>query len=119
LVICAVARHTSNQFEWTVHVLLAVDAGVSRDALAAVLNGRSPRDLRDDEERALKFVQCLMEQHGVPDSLFADAQATFGDEGVIELTTLIGYFATVCWIMNVAHTPSPANAEIGIIRPLA
>ena len=30
-------------------------------------------------------------------------------EAVIELLTLIGYFAMVCWVMNVARTPGPAS----------
>jgi 4-carboxymuconolactone decarboxylase len=52
----------------------------------------------------------------VPDSLYADAKLQFGDEGIVELTTLIGYFVTVCWIMNVARTPS-GDPESGVLGP--
>ena len=31
-----------------------------------------------------------------------------GEQGVVELTALIGYFAAVSWLMNVARTPAPA-----------
>ena len=34
----------------------------------------------------------------------------FGEQGVVELTTLIGYFAMVSWLMNVARTPAQAGA---------
>jgi 4-carboxymuconolactone decarboxylase len=117
LVICAVARHTSNQFEWTVHVPLALDAGVSRDTISAILEGRTPRGTPEDERVALEFAQRVMCAHGVPDSLFAEMQMTYGDEGIVELTTLVGYFVTVCWIMNVARTPSPVNPDAGLLRP--
>ena len=117
LVICAVARHTSNQFEWTVHAALAVAAGVSRDTISAVLEGRIPAGIPEDELLALEFAQRLMCTHAIPDSLYAEAQSNFGSEGIVELTTLIGYFVTVCWIMNVARTHSDGNPDLGIVRP--
>jgi 4-carboxymuconolactone decarboxylase len=117
LVICAVARHTSNQFEWTAHVSLAVEAGVSRETLTAVREGRTPVGAAVDEYLAVEFAQRLMSAHGVSDSLFAEAKGEFGVEGIVELTTLIGYFVTVCWIMNVARTRSDGDSETGILRP--
>jgi 4-carboxymuconolactone decarboxylase len=117
LAICAVARHTSNQFEWTAHAPLAVEAGVSSSTISAVLDGRCPKSIPEDEYLALEFAKSLMCGNGVPDSLFVDAKLKFGEEGIIELTTLIGYFVTVCWIMNVARTQSREEPESGIIRP--
>lgn len=37
LVTCAVARHTSNQFEWVMHAPLAIKAGVAQSALDSLL----------------------------------------------------------------------------------
>lgn len=117
LVICAVARHTSNQFEWTVHVPLAEEAGVSRATITAVCEGRTPMGIPDDEYLALEFAQRLMCVHSVPDSLFAETKLKFGDEGIIELSTLIGYFVTVCWIMNVARTQSRGDPDSEMLQP--
>jgi 4-carboxymuconolactone decarboxylase len=117
LVICAVARYTSNQFEWTVHVPLAEAAGVSLATITAVLEGRIPKEIPNDEYLALEFAQRLMSVHSVPDSLFAEAKLEFGEEAIIELSTLIGYFITVCWIMNVARTESPAVRNSEVLRP--
>jgi 4-carboxymuconolactone decarboxylase len=116
LVICAVARHTSNQFEWTAHVPLALEEGVLRSTIFAVLEGVTPEGIPEDEYIALEFSQHLMSAHGVPDLLFSDARLTFGDGGIVELTTLIGYFVTVCWIMNVARTQAQGEPDTGIIR---
>lgn len=118
LVICAVARHTSNQFEWTVHVPLATRAGVHPSALAEVLEGRVPTDVAVDERVALEFAQSVMVTHDVSDALFDEAKSTFGDEGVVELVALIGYFVTVCWMMNVARTTSHGDPATGFVRPL-
>ena len=110
LVICAVARETSNQFEWKTHAPLAVKAGIALTAIEALAAGRRPHGLQADEETALDFVAELMLRHGVNDATYADAARCFGQPGVVELTALIGYFLMVCWIMNVARTPGGAGA---------
>jgi len=47
----------------------------------------------------------------------ASFPAAWGEQGVVELTALIGYFACVSWVMNVARTPAPAPAEGGALAP--
>jgi 4-carboxymuconolactone decarboxylase len=113
VVICAVAKHAMNQFEWNVHVPLAIKTGVSPMTISALLEGRISTESPEDERVALEFVQHLMSAHDVPDSLFAESKEKFGSEGIVELTALIGYFMTVCWIMNVAHTKSNNDSGFG------
>jgi 4-carboxymuconolactone decarboxylase len=106
LVTCAVARHTGNQFEWVMHAPLAVKAGVAPAAIEALHAGARPKQLQPDEEIALDFARELLTTHGVSDAACAEALAQFGEQGVVELSSLIGYFAMVCWVMNVARTPA-------------
>ncbi len=105
LVTCAVARHVGNQFEWVVHAPAAVKAGVSELAIEALRLGRRAAPLADDEQLALDVALEVLQHHGVSEPTYAAAEARFGREGVVELAALVGYFAMVCWIMNVAHTP--------------
>lgn len=109
LVTCAAAAHVGNQFEWVMHQPLAAAAGVSADALEAVRLGRRPEGLAPDEQVAIDFATELMQRHGVSDLSWQRASATFGESGVVELATLIGYFVMVSWLMNAAHTPSRAT----------
>ena len=108
LVTCAVARHTGNQFEWVMHAPLAVKAGVAPGAIDALRNGARPKELQPDEAVALDFTRELLSNHGVCDTTYGEALVQFGEQAVVELATLVGYFAMVCWVMNVARTPSPA-----------
>lgn len=110
LVTCAVARHVSNQFEWTMHAPLAVKAGVDAAAIEALRVGARPKQLRPDEETALDFTRELLQTHGTSDPTYAAALQAFGEQGVVELATLVGYFAMVSWVMNVARTPAQASA---------
>ena len=110
LVTCAVARHVGNQFEWTMHAPLAVKAGVSEATVEALRLGARPKQLPRDEETALDFSRELLQTHGVSDPTYAEALQAFGEQGVVELASLIGYFAMVSWVMNVARTPAQASA---------
>jgi 4-carboxymuconolactone decarboxylase len=111
LVICVVARETANQFEWQTHAPLAVKAGVPEEAIAALAAGRRPHGLNAGAACAAEFAAELMARHGVSDVTYAEAVACFGEPGTVELTALVGYFAMVCWVMNVARTPGPAGSQ--------
>lgn len=111
LATCAVARHVSNQFEWVMHAPLALKAGVAPAAIEALRLGATPKGLPPDEEAALDFTLELLRTHGTSDPTYAAALAAFGEQGVVELATLVGYFAMVCWVMNVARTPAQAGAS--------
>jgi 4-carboxymuconolactone decarboxylase len=114
LATCVAARHVSNQFEWVMHAPLAVKAGVASEAIEALRQGATPRMLAPDEQDTLDFVQELLATHGVSDLTYQAALVRWGERGVVELTTLVGYFAMVSWLMNVARTPAQAGAEAGI-----
>jgi 4-carboxymuconolactone decarboxylase len=111
LVTCATARQQGNQFEWLMHAPLAMLAGVDARAIEALRVGARPKALKADEECGLDFAHELMRSHGVSDATYAAALAQFGEQGLVELTTLVGYFTMVNWVMNVARTPATANTE--------
>lgn len=111
LATCAVARHVSNQFEWVMHAPLATKAGVAPATIEALRLGATPKGLPPDEEAALDFTLELLRTHGTSDPTYAAALEAFGEQGVVELATLVGYFAMVCWVMNVARTPAQAGAS--------
>lgn len=109
LAMCLVARHVSNQFEWLMHAPLALKAGVPQTSLDAIAAGRYPHSNAADEAAAVDLVTELLQHHGVSDSSYAAALALFAEQGVVELSTLVGYFTLVCWVMNVARTPGQAQ----------
>lgn len=106
LVTCAVARHVGNQFEWVMHAPLAVKAGVAQAAVEAVRIGARPQGLAQDEQVALDFALELLNNDGASDPTYAAALQVFGEQGLVELASLVGYFVMVCWLMNVARTPA-------------
>lgn len=112
LVTSAVACHVGNQFEWVMHVPLAQAEGVPAAALEAIRNRQVPMGLNETQQLAFDFCQELLVRNEVADGLYERAVSAFGEDGVVELSTLIGYFAMVSWVMNVARTPSRPTADV-------
>ena len=110
LVMCRVARQVSNQFEWLMHAPQALKAGVLQSTLDAIAEGRQPRNMAADEAVVLAFTSELLQQNGCCDTTYAEAVTSLGEQGVVELTSLVGYFVMVCWVMNVARTPAEGKA---------
>ncbi len=117
LVTCAAARHVSNQFEWAMHAPLAIAAGVSAAAIESLRQGAAPKELAADEAAALDFAQEILRCDGVSDAGYGAALRHFGEQGVVELATLVGYFVMVSWVMNVARTPAPPDAKASPLPP--
>ncbi len=107
---CAAARHVGNQFEWQMHAPLAVKAGVSAAAIDLLRQGARVRGLAPDEDLALAFTQELLHTHGCSEPTWQATVAALGEQAVVELATLVGYFVMVSWLMNVAHTPAQSAA---------
>ncbi|MEY3871727.1 MAG: hypothetical protein RLZZ296_722 [Pseudomonadota bacterium] len=112
LVVCVVASHVGNQFEWVMHAPLATAAGIPAVALESIRNKLVPSSLNEAQQAAYDFCVELLNQHEVLDATYQRAVLAFGEADVVELSTLIGYFAMVCWVMNVARTPSRPTADV-------
>lgn len=110
LATCVAARHVGNQFEWLMHAPLAQKAGVAAAAVEAIRLGARPQGLQPDEQAAVDLALELVHQHGTSEPAYQAALAAFGEQGVVELVTLVGYFVMVSWLMNVARTPGPVGA---------
>ncbi|MCB1963959.1 MAG: carboxymuconolactone decarboxylase family protein [Rhodocyclaceae bacterium] len=117
-VIAIVARHTGNQFEWAMHAPLAVEAGVAAASIDALAAGQRPAALSAEAALAYDYTHAIIARHGVDDAMYTEACRQWGEQGVVELTAMIGYFMTVCWVMNVARTPAPAVDAVAPLMPL-
>jgi 4-carboxymuconolactone decarboxylase len=106
------SRHWSSQFEWSGNTGLALEAGLSQHIIDAIGDGRRPASMAQDEETAYDFVTEALTNKSVSDPTYARAKAMFGEEGVIDLLGIIGYYGMLALIMNVVRTPIPAGKPL-------
>ena len=105
--ILLVAHHWRQAYEWHAHAREALAAGVATATIEAIAAGK-PLDSAAEDERAVHaFVEELLARGEVGDAAYATALQLLGEAGVVELTGLVGYYALLAMILNVARTPSP------------
>jgi 4-carboxymuconolactone decarboxylase len=107
-----VARQWTQAFEWGVHVPLAIAAGTDPKTIDALREGGRPATMSPEEALVYDFVAELDADRGVCDERYATAVVVLGEHGVLDLLGLIGYFATISMVLNVARTPADAPAGV-------
>jgi 4-carboxymuconolactone decarboxylase len=110
MVILLTAREWSQQFEWSHHHPLAMDAGLAAGVAEAIGDGRRPEKLSTDEAVAYDFSMELQHFKRVSDATYARAVGAFGEQGVIDLIGIIGYYSLLAMMINVARTKPDAVA---------
>ena len=117
LIMLIVSRDWTQHFEWFVHVPLGRKAGISEDTIAALAEGRRPSGMSEDEELAYDFCVELLRNKGVSETTYRRAVMKFGENGVIDMIAVAGYFTTVSMVMNVAHSPPSDDQSVGALSP--
>ena len=105
LAILVTARQWTEQHEWGFHSPIAIKAGLSPEIIKAVGEGRRPTGMSDDEEIVYDFCIELHHNKSVSDAIYARALAKFGEQGIIDLASVNGYYTFLSMVMNVARTP--------------
>lgn len=116
-VMLVVSRQWTQQFEWAVHQPLALRAGVKPQTLESLAEGRRPEAMAEDEALAYDFCEELERTRGVSDATFQRAVGRLGEQGLIDLLGVIGYFTALSMVMNVARSPRPEGASAHPLAP--
>jgi 4-carboxymuconolactone decarboxylase len=111
LAILITARAWDAQFEWYAHHRLALEAGLNPAVAADIAEGRRPSSMQADEAAVYDFCTELRATHRVGDETLARVQAALGEQGVIDLIAVSGYYDTVSMTLNVAEVALPDGLE--------
>jgi len=101
------ARHWTQQFEWWAHARQALEAGLKPAIAEAIAEGRRPAGMAEDEEIVYDFLTELLVNKSVCDATYERAARKFGEQGVIDIIGISGYYALLAMVMNVARTAVP------------
>ena len=105
LAILIVAAHWSSTFEQHAHESVGRAAGLT-DADFAVLRGGAVPVLDDPRERAAAAAVLAMTRGDLSDDEWAAASAALGHATVFELSTLVGYYATLALQLRIFRVSS-------------
>ena len=103
------ARQWTAQYEWFAHHRLAMKAGLSPEVAADLALGKRPANMKPDEEAVYNFCQEMHTKHEVSDATYTAVFDLYGEQGIVDLIAVSGYYVMVSMILNVNRTPLPAG----------
>jgi 4-carboxymuconolactone decarboxylase len=105
------ARQWDAQYEWFAHSRLALKAGLNPAVAEDLAQGKRPAGMQDDEVAVYNFAHELHTTHQVSDANFKAVLDRFGEQGVVDLIAVTGYYVMVSMILNVDRAPMPGGAK--------
>lgn len=109
VVILSVGAAWNSPYELYAHSAVAKSAGISEEAVRALVAGEASDDLTAAEKLAYRVTRRLTVDHHIDPELFEEARTAFGVAGLIDITFLIGRYVTICALLNAFEVPAPGG----------
>jgi 4-carboxymuconolactone decarboxylase len=107
VVILAVGAVWRSDYELYAHSAAARKAGISESAIRTLAAGGLPDGLSEQEKVAQRYARQFSAEHRVDADLYGAAVHAFGEQGVVDLTYLIGIYHITCGLLNSFDIPAP------------
>ncbi len=105
-VLCVAARWRAG-YEWWAHARIARECGLSEVVIEAFRQRARPPLDQPDERLVHDYSRALLDEQQVPDKLYRDTAATLGEEALVELVVLLGYYSLISMILVSFNVPIP------------
>jgi 4-carboxymuconolactone decarboxylase len=109
IAILTVARYWGSEFEWYAHKQIALAAGVSPDVIESIRCHQEPSWQIPEQAIVNAFTRMLLETRRVTDDVYDQAVAALGQDGVVDLVGIVGYYSMISMTINVFDVPLPAD----------
>jgi 4-carboxymuconolactone decarboxylase len=111
LAILATVREAGAQYAWIAHEAAGRRDGTRPAAIDIVrakdgLDGLTPR-----ERVIVEVVRSLVRTHQIPDDLFQRALAELGQEQLVEVVAIAGYYCMMGFVLNGFQVPIQQGAQ--------
>jgi alkylhydroperoxidase family enzyme len=100
LAILRVGHINQAKYEWTHHVPIALRSGVRKEQVEALPDWENSGTFDEQERAVLQYTDEMTRKIRVRDDTFAAVRSFLNEEGIVELTTTIGYYGMVCRILE-------------------
>ena len=107
VVILTVGAVWACDYERYAHSAVARKAGMSDASIKALVADNPAPDLDDKEQCAQRFTRQLTAGHQIDDDLYAETEAAFGPQGIVDIIYLVGCYHTISALLNTFRVPAP------------
>ncbi|MCG8414041.1 MAG: carboxymuconolactone decarboxylase family protein [Pseudomonadales bacterium] len=123
LIILSTAREINHQYEWSAHEPLAITAGLEQDIIEVIKYRKDLNSLPaiaglgETEKLLIQFTRELVSEEKVSSDTFSEAIEMFGNEGLMDIVGLVGYYNFVAMTLKAFDVQRPVGTEL--LLPLA
>ena len=103
-------RAWRSNVEWVAHARYARAFGVAQETLDDILAQRRPEKAPEDELLVHDVARALHDTRELPLELYQRAVARFGEQGLVELVAVLGFYTFVSMTLNSFDVPMPGVA---------
>lgn len=100
LAVLSVARFWNCNYQWSAHVPLAMQLGLTRETVEDIGNRRPPDSMSHDQVLIYELTVALLSQHSIPRLMYEEAIELIGFEQLAELVTTIGQYSMAAIVLN-------------------
>jgi 4-carboxymuconolactone decarboxylase len=111
LAIIVTARAWDCDYVFQAHAKIAIENGLAAGVAETIAKGERPSFGKDDEKAVYDYCSELFENHEVSDATYERARKLFGEQKLVELTLLIGYYGMVSMTLLAHRMPLPDGVE--------
>jgi 4-carboxymuconolactone decarboxylase len=116
IAILVTARHWTAHFEWYAHKRLALEGGLDPKIIEDIRCRRTPTFDDPKAKMVYDIAKSLHEGHGIVRSLYDEAVTLIGEQGIVEIIGLCGYYTMVSMTLNTFEFPLP-DGEASELEP--
>ena len=106
-----VARELEAVYVWGAQTGGARKLNVPESTITAIRENHS-RGIPAEDAQIVEFTRTLMRRHRVDDATANALRQRFGDDGFIQLTGAIGYYAMLSMTVNACELEAASGAEV-------
>lgn len=92
LVILRIAKMTGSKYEWTQHLPIALEMGVTAEQAEQVSDWRASKLFSDKERAILQYVEEVAQNIAAGDETFKELRKYLDEQETVELTMSIGHW---------------------------
>ena len=106
-----VARELDAVYVWGAQTGGARRLGVPETTITAIRE-KHARGIPPEDAQIVEFTRELMRKHRVDDAMFRALRARLGDDGLVQLTGVIGYYSMLSMTVNACELEAGQGAEV-------
>jgi alkylhydroperoxidase/carboxymuconolactone decarboxylase family protein YurZ len=107
LLVLATVSRSGAAYGIYAHIKLGLAAGLTQEQIDAILAGKRPPNLNEEESVVYDLTAAILAGGSVPEEVYQRAKGFLGEKGYMAVSAKVGLFQFIGTILNAYDEPAP------------